>query len=125
MEKKDDRFFKTFILSPFRCTKTRHIRIADILVDEEEGSETDGYDCVGDFNMDGIEDLPTDDRLMALQCSTPRRIISRWLSSLRRSKRRRSDVLRSQKIFKEVARRETGDESTHAACSTHGLKQSG
>ncbi|BFG17938.1 hypothetical protein CerSpe_042110 [Prunus speciosa] len=125
MEKKDDRFFKTLILSPFRYTKTRHIRIADILVDEEEGSETDGYDCVGDFNMDGIGDLPKDDRLMALQCSTPRRIISRWLSSLRRSKRRRSDVVRSQKIFKEVARRETGDESTHATCSTHGLKQSG
>lgn len=125
MEKKDDRFFKTLILSPFRYTKTRHIRIADILVDEEEGSETDGYDCVGDFNMDGIGDRPTDDRLMALQCSTPRRIISRWLSSLRRSNRRRSDVVRSQKIFKEVARRETGDESTHAACSTHGLKQSG
>ncbi|XP_008357269.3 protein POLAR-like 1 [Malus domestica] len=131
-KKKDDRdpFFKTLnILSPFRCSKARHIRIADILVDEELGSETDGYDCSGDFNMErDPHRLPEDDGFMALQCSSPLYIISRWLSTLKRGKRRRCGVVRSQKRPKEVAKteRETGDdESTHATGSTKGLNGGG
>ncbi|TQD74605.1 hypothetical protein C1H46_039857 [Malus baccata] len=136
-KKKDDHdpFFKTLnILPPFSYSKTRHIRIADILVDEELGSETDGYDFSGDFNMVGHpphlpedNDDDDDDGFMALQWSSPRRIISRWLSTLKQGKRRRCDAVRSQKRPKEVAttERETGDESTHATCSTNGLNGGG
>ncbi|CAN6539503.1 unnamed protein product [Malus baccata var. baccata] len=122
-KKKDDHdpFFKTLnILPPFRYSKTRHIRIADILVDEELGSETDGYDCSGDFNMVGhpphLPEDNDDDGFMALQWSSPR---PRQTEAMRR----RTEPEETEKVA--TTERETGDESTHATCSTNGLNGGG
>lgn len=81
-KKKDDMSFKTPILSTFGYSETRRIRIADILVDD------------GDlFEMD-------DPR----QCSTLRRIVSRWFLALKRGKA----IKRSEKRDKEIARETEG-----------------
>ncbi|KAB2627927.1 protein POLAR [Pyrus ussuriensis x Pyrus communis] len=114
-KKKDDHdpFFKTLnILCPFRYSKARHIRIADILVDEELGSETGGYDC------------PETSIWIETHTASPRTTDSRPYTRQTEAMRRRM----GQKRPKEVAKteRETGDdESTHVTGSTNGLNGGG
>ncbi|KAM0975858.1 hypothetical protein ACFX13_019147 [Malus domestica] len=80
-----------------------------------------------------VEHLPrlpednNDDGFMALQWSSPRCFISRWLSTLKRGKRRQCDAVRSQKRPKGVAmmERETREDSTHAICSMNRLNGGG
>lgn len=87
-------FFKFLTIAPSGSSCTRHLRIADIIADDDE-TENDGDDCVGDIDMSTVGGIRRDGSTK-LQCSSPRRIISRCLALLRRNKERKV-VVRSEK----------------------------
>jgi hypothetical protein len=76
--------------NPIRVfSKNQRIRVADILAADEEEEE----DCVVDFGMDWRR---RSDGSTSLQCSSPRRIVARWLAALWRAKERRNVAVRAR-----------------------------
>ncbi|XP_062023205.1 protein POLAR LOCALIZATION DURING ASYMMETRIC DIVISION AND REDISTRIBUTION [Rosa rugosa] len=105
MQKKEEESFKTH--------ETRRIlRIADILLDDGDGD--------GDlFEMD--QPRKTDHHLTIIQCSTPRRIVSRWFSALKRARHRKVNA-RSDKRDNEIVKESN---LPHTRCSTNGFNSDG
>lgn len=83
---KNESFFKSLNLTPFRYSNDRHcnLRIADILASDKD----DQYDF--DFHTNGAGDRRRDD-YTTLHCSSPLQFISRCFTALKRIKGRRDD----------------------------------
>lgn len=87
---KQSLFFKSLSQNPIPVdSKNQRIRVADILADDN-----DDEDCVVDFGMDWRR---RSDGSTSLQCSSPRRIVARWLAALRRAKERRNGMVRARR----------------------------
>ncbi|XP_059460723.1 protein POLAR LOCALIZATION DURING ASYMMETRIC DIVISION AND REDISTRIBUTION-like [Corylus avellana] len=104
---KQSLFFKSPSQNSIRVdSKNQRIRVADILAADEEEEEED---CVGDFGMDWRR---RSDGSTSLQCSSPRRIVARWLAALRRAKERRNVVVRARRSMNSL---NAGDSSPSAS----------
>ncbi|KAM5564684.1 protein POLAR LOCALIZATION DURING ASYMMETRIC DIVISION AND REDISTRIBUTION [Rosa sericea] len=99
----------------FKTHETRRIlRIADILLVDGDGD--------GDlFEMD--QPRKTNDRLTITQCSTPRRIVSRWFSALKRARPRKVNA-RSDKRDQEIVKESGGDVPTNGGSGRCGMDSS-
>ncbi|PRQ26889.1 hypothetical protein RchiOBHm_Chr6g0299451 [Rosa chinensis] len=97
----------------FKTHETRRIlRIADILLDDRDGD--------GDlFEMD--RPRKTDHHLTIIQCSTPRRIVSRWFSALKRARPRKVNA-RSDNRDNEIVKESN---LARTMCSTNGFNSDG
>ncbi|XP_041016903.1 protein POLAR LOCALIZATION DURING ASYMMETRIC DIVISION AND REDISTRIBUTION isoform X2 [Juglans microcarpa x Juglans regia] len=105
----------SFSLSPVKSDSQR-LRIADILADEGEDSDLD-------FGMDRWR---RNDGSTNLQCSSPRRVVARWLAALRRIKETRNIMVQGQKTAEEEEEderqvRKFAGGSIHAKRSMNGL----
>ncbi|KAF5456815.1 hypothetical protein F2P56_026255 [Juglans regia] len=103
----------SFSLSPVKSDSQR-LRIADILADEGEDSDLD-------FGMDRWR---RNDGSTNLQCSSPRRVVARWLAALRRIKETRNIMVQGQKTAEEEDEqqvRKFAGGSMHAKRSMNGL----
>ncbi|KAE8056276.1 hypothetical protein FH972_013062 [Carpinus fangiana] len=91
--------------NPIRVfSKNQRICVADILAADEEEE-----DCVVDFGMDWRR---RSDGSTSLQCSSPLRIVARWLAALRRAKERRNVAVRARRWMNSL---NGGDSSPSAS----------
>ncbi|XP_042986806.1 protein POLAR LOCALIZATION DURING ASYMMETRIC DIVISION AND REDISTRIBUTION isoform X2 [Carya illinoinensis] len=97
----------SFLLSPVK-SDSQHLRIADILAEDDEDSDLD-------FGMDRWR---RNDGSTNLQCSSPRRVVARWLAALRRIKETRNIMVQSQKTA-EVEEEEEREVKKFAGGSMH------
>lgn len=92
--------------------------MADILAAEEEEEEEE--DCVVDFGMDWWR---RSDGSTSLQCSSPRRIVERWLASLRRAKERRNVVVRARRSMNGLNGGDSPPSASESEASGDSLRQ--
>ncbi|PON99227.1 Myosin heavy chain-related protein [Trema orientale] len=111
-------FSKTLNPTPLCKSQIRPLRIADILVEEEDEDEDEeeeygGWKALRNFDMNGIGSRRRD-RSSARPCSSPRRIIARFLAALWPARERKL-LIGTQKMEEGVG--ELGGGSVHTTCS--------
>lgn len=99
MKKKDKIFTKLFYKTlALDSSNSRHLRIADIIAADDEQQNGGGG---GGLQMMSGAGEPRKVWSVRLQCTSPRRIITRCLALLRRDKERRGVVVRSRSEKRE------------------------
>ncbi|PON74558.1 Myosin heavy chain-related protein [Parasponia andersonii] len=109
-------FSKTLNPTPLCKSQIRPLRVADILGEEEDEDEEEEYGgckALQNFDMNGIGSRRRDCS-SARPCSSPRRIIARFLAALWPARERKL-LVGTQKREEEVG--ELGGGSVHTTCS--------
>ncbi|KAK9280055.1 hypothetical protein L1049_013740 [Liquidambar formosana] len=110
-------FFKFLKHSGVRGKQKQHMRVADVLVSDDD-EEIDGYN--GGHSIMAAGRRKNREERMTFECVSPWVILSRWLSSLSRS-RKRMGLRREKERRRERVGGESGGGSMRIKCSTNVL----